>query len=70
MKGERTQGSVDLARLGISQKEIARRVRRSRAAVGHWITGQRKPDDDARVLLRDEFGVSTDSWLKPFCYTM
>lgn len=65
MKGERMQGAVDLARVGLSQQEIARRVRRSRSAVGHWITGTRRPGGDERAALEREFGIAAERWETP-----
>lgn len=65
MKGERTQGAVDLARLGIAQKEIARRVQRTQQAVSHWVTGRRRPGGDERAALKREFGIDVERWETP-----
>jgi len=63
---DRTKGAVALSRLALSQAEIARRVRRSRAAVGHWMTGQRRPGGDERAAMRREFGIEPELWEQEF----
>jgi hypothetical protein len=66
MMSRRTRGSVLLVRLGLPQKQIATRCRRSRSTVGHWGTGHAKPRDDERLILRDAFGIPLDAWVQPF----
>lgn len=56
----RSRGSLALARLGMTQDAIATRVKRSRAAVGHWIAGRRKPRKAERAALA-KLGVP-DLW--------
>jgi ribosome-binding protein aMBF1 (putative translation factor) len=63
--GRRTKGSVALATLGMSQAQVARIVRRSRSAVGHWMTGHTRPNGDERQVMEREFGIPTCWWTEP-----
>lgn len=62
MKGSRTRGAVELSKLAVPQREIARRVRRSQQAVSHWMTGRYRPGGDERGALEREFGISHEAW--------
>lgn len=61
----RSRGSVMLARLGLTEKEIARRCRRTRSAVGHWLTGHARPDGDMRLTLRAIYEIPIEAWTEP-----
>lgn len=65
MCGGRVRGAVLLARLGITQAEIARRCGVRQAAVSYWSTGFRRPRDEHRVILRDAFGIPLEAWVEP-----
>jgi transcriptional regulator with XRE-family HTH domain len=77
MIARRSRGAVLVARLGLDQAVIARRCGVARSAVGHWITGTRKPSDAHRVILLDVYGVPLAAWVEfadsetpTVCYTL
>ena len=47
-------------RTGMSQAELAKRLRISASAVGMYEQGRREPGADMLVALAEAFGVSTD----------
>lgn len=58
------QQLIDLRKAaGISQYELARRVKLSRSALGNYEQGEREPDFDTTKKLADFFGVSVDHLL-------
>lgn len=54
---------------GLSQAELAQRIRVSPSAVGMYEQGRREPSADMLVAMAQVFGVSTDYLLtgKPVC---
>gem|GEM_PF-268883 len=46
--------------IGLSQEQLAKKLRLSKAAIGHYETGFRRPDLDTLERIADFFGVSTD----------
>lgn len=60
----RTRGAVLLSTLGLRQEDIARRAGVRRAAVGHWMTGHRRPLDNHRLILRDVWGIPIEAWVE------
>jgi hypothetical protein len=55
-------GALALRRSGLAYAEIGRRVRRTRAAVALWASGERRPEYAARVALRSALGVPLEAW--------
>lgn len=47
-------------RKGLSQREFSADLGLSRATVGNWETGERKPDIETIIRLAEYFGVSLD----------
>ena len=47
-------------RKGLSQREFSADLGLSRATVGNWETGERKPDIEMIIRLAEYFGVSLD----------
>lgn len=43
---------------GMSQKELARRTRRSQAAVSQWLHGKDVPDVDVVMIIEDHLGLA------------
>lgn len=48
---------------GLSQYELARRLKMSRSALGNYEMGEREPDFETTQKLADFFGVSVDHLL-------
>lgn len=44
----------------ITQPELAKMLGVSNGAIGNWETGNRQPDDTAKIQMADIFGVSVD----------
>lgn len=44
----------------ITQPELAKMLGVSNGAIGNWETGNRQPDDAAKIRMADIFGVSVD----------
>lgn len=62
-----TKGSVELgklcAKLGRGgQERVREQVGCGTGVVCKWISGERKPDYDWMILLRDKFGIDVDWW--------
>jgi transcriptional regulator with XRE-family HTH domain len=53
--------------LGISQEELARRIKKSFRSVGDWETGRKIPRFDNAVELSIHLGVSLKTLAKAFC---
>ena len=50
-------------KLGLSQREFAEKIGKSRIGVAQWEAGKRTPDESTLKLIAKEFGVS-EEWLK------
>lgn len=62
----RTKGAVQLARTGLTQAEIAERVKVSRVSVANWIACLKKPSAKMRDALQAEFGILQSAWDERF----
>lgn len=62
---ERNRGAMLLIATRIGDAKIAERCGCSKAAVGHWKSGARKPSADLRVMLERFFGVPRSAWDEP-----
>lgn len=62
MAAKRNQGAVTLARTGETQEEIAAALGVSRAAVGYWIAGTKKPLKAKREALAARYRIPVDAW--------
>ncbi len=43
---------------GLTQDQLAKNVKLSHSAIGHWETNERVPNLDAVIVLAEYFGVS------------
>jgi transcriptional regulator with XRE-family HTH domain len=59
---ERTRGAVLLAGLGLTQDVIAARLDVSRTLVSYFMTGERLPTENQRVLLEKYYGIAVVGW--------
>jgi transcriptional regulator with XRE-family HTH domain len=62
MAAKRNQGAVTLARTGETQEEIAAALGVSRAAVGYWIAGTKKPLKAKREALAARYRIPVEAW--------
>jgi len=62
----RNQGAYLLARVGLTDAEIAARVELDRAQVTKYRLSQLKPRSGNRVALRREFAVPEEAWDQPY----
>ncbi len=58
----RSNGALLLARSGRTQETVAAESGCSRAAVGHWMSGTRRPNPAARKLLEERYSIPAGSW--------
>lgn len=66
--GHKTGLRAARRRAGLAQRELAERCRVTRAAVGHWETGEAVPAGPSRVALSAALAVPlevVDSWFPP-----
>ena len=59
---KRSKGAVRLARTGETQDEIATAIGVSRAAVGYWINGAKKPGPAKRALMVERYKIGAEEW--------
>lgn len=59
---KRSKGAVRLARTGETQDEIATAIGVSRAAVGYWINGTKKPGPSKRALMAERYKIGAEEW--------
>lgn len=65
MRVERMDAFIDRFKLlrseiGLSQEQLAEKLQLSKAAIGHYETGFRRPNLDTLEHIAEFFGVSTD----------
>lgn len=55
-----------LADRGWTPARCSREIGKEKSAVTRWMKGQRRPEGANRTLLREWFGIPSDSWdLRP-----
>lgn len=59
---KRNQGAVLLARTGLAQDVIASVVGKSRVTVSNWVNAKKRPDDGARKVLEERYGIPVTAW--------
>ncbi len=42
---------------------VAKELRVSHATVGRWLTGERRPTREHRIMMQAECGIAENSWL-------
>lgn len=62
---ERTRGSFELARLGLTHEQLAARLGKSRVQVTRWVNGERKPAVQNRHEIAAEFGIEPEAFDEP-----
>ena len=58
----RSAGARHLARLGLTDADIAARLGCKREQVNYWKTGARVPRAESRARIHSEFGIPLESW--------
>lgn len=58
----RSVGARELLRRGQTQEAIAKRVKVSRVAVAHWLSGETKPSAAKRILIAEAYGIPPEAW--------
>lgn len=64
-KRARSRGSFELAKLGLTQDEIAERLDCKRPQVTWWLSGERKPNEKRRDQIFAKFALKPEWWDEP-----
>lgn len=49
-----------------TQKAVARKCGVSQAVISKWISGDRTPSYENRIMLADKYGIDLDAWERPY----
>ena len=61
-KRHRSEGAIQLGRLGLSDPDVAARVGCKREQIAYWRLGSRVPAPASRAKLRAVLGIPDDAW--------
>lgn len=64
-KRARSRGSYELAKLGLTQDEIAERLGCKRPQVTWWLSGERRPNERRRAQIFAVYGIKPEWWDEP-----
>lgn len=60
-----SQGAYALKRTGLTQQQIAARLKVNQSTVARWLKGEKLPGVAARNQMLAEFSIAVDLWGKP-----